>query len=367
MGDLADLLSVVDEKTTRAIAEKWRFLDGADLATQLPPVPYVCEALGIAPGAVTIVGGAGFGGKTMALQSMALSVATGQPLWGHFAVRSGAVKHLDWEQGRPLTQARYQRLARQMRIELGALRERLMVSCLPEAHLDDTTAEREMSLICENVTMVIVDAFRGAFPTAQENDSGVRKWLDMLARVSLRTGCTVMVIAHSRKMSADVDVRSSLRGSSGLFDACQSCFMLDGARNKPTQVHHTKDRVTGVLVETFGLQISDVIGAVDGDRRWGLDVQYLSGPDVQAAYMVEERDDNSVAINLDRIRSLGDRVLGIVYASGGLTSTQLRATTGAAPLVMAAALQFLEQAGSIRGDGPGANRLYTAAREPGDD
>ncbi len=283
-------------------------LTAIDMATELPPVPWVCEGLGIAPGAVTIIGGAGFGGKTISMQALILAVASGQPLWGHFPVAAGRAIHIDYEQGRRLTQDRYQRIAKAMQIDLAEMSPNAFgLSTLPRGKLDEDTMVR----LCDGAKIAIVDAFRGAFPEAKENDSDARKYLDMLHQASDRTGCAMFVIAHSRKASEDTDVRSSLRGSSALFDAAQTVYMLDGSPKRPTRVHNTKDRILGENRETFGLCIEDVDNGVD--PRWGLDVKYLCAAAVTAAYMVDDvNHDQDMALTAERLLSLGLRMLRLV-------------------------------------------------------
>jgi len=54
-------------------------LAGASLAEPLPELPWLVPALGIAPGAPVLVAGYGYSRKTLAAQSLLLSVASGQP------------------------------------------------------------------------------------------------------------------------------------------------------------------------------------------------------------------------------------------------------------------------------------------------
>lgn len=372
MSTVINISDIANDKLAREVEEHWGFVGGAALAEPLPPIPWVCQDLALAPGPVTIVGGAGFGGKTVSMQALLLAVASGKPLWGQFPVRQGVVKHLDYEQGRPLTQRRYQRLARSMRLNLKDLDGQIHLSSLPSTTLDMDRAERELGYVLTGVTVAIIDAFRGAFPKALENDSGVRCYLDMLSKVSLRTGCMIIVIAHSKKIQQgdDGDVRSSLRGSGALFDAAQGVWMLDGAKGKPTRVNHTKERLEGDLKESFGIVISDEYGpTVDDGPKWGLKVEYLSAPEMQAAYMHEDQDDNSTAINAARIETLGNRMVEIVSrAPDGLSIHTLKGVLfGARMSDVMAALPMLIQSGALYQEGRGASAVYRAAREPGDD
>jgi hypothetical protein len=365
------LSDIANEKLAREVAEHWGFVSGCALAEELPPVPWVCQDLALAPGPVTIVGGAGFGGKTVSMQALLLAVASGRPLWGQFHVRQGVVKHLDYEQGRPLTQRRYQRLARAMGLDLRDLEGILHLSSMPTTRLDDPQGERELGYILTGVTVAIIDAFRGAFPKAIENDSGVREYLDMLSKVSLRTGCMIIVIAHSKKVQQgdDGDVRSSLRGSGALFDAAQGVWMLDGAKGKPTRVNHTKERIEGDLKETFGLVIADEVGPQCGERKWGLTVNYLSGAELQAAYTRDDESiDTTIAMGVGRLTTLGNRILELLGRSpDGLQAQTMRGVLGLNASDVNAAMPLLISSGAVWQDGRGPTAVYRVMREPGED
>ena len=351
--------------------DPFSMLTAADLATELPPVPWVVRALGIAPGAVTIVGGLGFGGKTMTMQALALAVASGRKLWGHLDASQGRAVHLDYEQGRRLTQERYQRLARGMRVDLATLEpSAFALACLPRETLDKPTSEDHVVRICEGAKIAIVDAFRGAFPSAKENDSESRKFLDMLQQASERTGCAMIVIAHSRKTTDESgDVRSSLRGSGALFDAAQTVYMLDGAKKKPTRVHCTKDRLLGEDRATFGVEILDI--AQGDDPRWALEVAYRHPEEVQAAYLVDEDEDAKIAMSLARLDTFTGRVMAILATNPGGTVGMLAQSTGHSTSSTREAIGILERAGNVRGEGTGTQRIYFDARdrqrEPGED
>lgn len=256
--------------------EGWNVLTAQDLATPLPPVPWVCEALGLAPGAVSLFAGYGYSRKTMALQSLGLSVVFGRPVWDVFGCQQGTFVHLDYEQGRRLTQERYQRLARGMGRELTELDASAMRTCImPRAYLDEPDIGDRLEKLFEGSLFVLVDSLRAAFPHADENSSEIRAHLDVLSRVSERTGAAIAVIHHARKPNGQNPgtATHAIRGSSALFDACQSVYVFEGEKDTPTRVHHQKDRVRGVTLSEFGLTSEDVS---DGqDPRWGLVVRHL--------------------------------------------------------------------------------------------
>lgn len=272
-------LEAVRKAANPPLGERWSLLGGAELATPLPPIPWLCEPLRLAPGAVTLVAGYGYSRKTMALQSLAVSVAASKPVWGVWSCQQGRVLHLDYEQGRRLTQERYQRLARAMGAELQHLP--LQVACMPRIYLDEKDAPDDLLRLCEGVSFVLVDSLRAAFPHADENSSEVRSYLDVLSRVSERTGCVVAVIHHARKPNAQQGgtATHAIRGSSALFDACQSVFVFEGEKDTATTVHHQKDRVLGSTCPEFGLTSEDV--ELGGDPRAGLRVVHLERAQMQ--------------------------------------------------------------------------------------
>lgn len=270
----------MQEDIAPAKPDTWGFLDSRALSEALPPVPWLVESLGLAPGPVALVAGGGYSRKTMALQSMALSVARGTPLWGVFNTRQGRVVHLDYEQGRRLTQERYQRLARGMGFDLRELpRDMLKLAAMPRQYLDGPGAEEAAERAADGAALMIVDSLRASAPGADENSSEVRRHLDVLSHVGERTGAVVILIHHARKPSNDpsavVDAKASIRGSGALFDACQSVFIFQGKKMQPTRVSHEKDRVRGQTVDDFGLDAEDVPNG--SDPRWGLRVVHCEG------------------------------------------------------------------------------------------
>jgi hypothetical protein len=294
--DAADLLTAGGGVTDFVPMERpplspdWNLLDVTELAKVLPPVPWVCEPLGLAPGAISLVAGYGYSRKTMAMQSLGLSVASGRSIWGLHSVRNrGPFVHLDYEQGRRLTQERYQRLARGMGFELAELQPgALRVACMPRIYLDEKQTFDDLVRLVEGAVFVLVDSLRAAFPHADENSSEVRSYLDVLSRVSERTGAAFAVIHHARKpqQGNDAGATFAIRGSSALFDACQSVYVFIGEKNTPTTVHHQKDRIRGACLDDFGLDGEDVPRG--SDPRWGLRVVHLEGSQVREMDAVEK-------------------------------------------------------------------------------
>ena len=199
-------------------------VQGAALAAPVPPVPWVCEALHWAPGRPTMLSGYGGAGKTMLACAAALAVAAGQGrLWDVADLqRTGPVRHLNWEMHEDSLRHRYQRLARGMGVdlaasELGICNRRELAGLT----LTSPTAVRDLTLLLDGCTLALFDSFRAATPGVEENDSGIRIYLDNLLEVAERTGCMMLVIHHFGKTPSDAgsDVTQRLRGSSGIHDA----------------------------------------------------------------------------------------------------------------------------------------------------
>jgi hypothetical protein len=242
----------------------------SEIFAPLSPVNYLVEALDICPGAPTMVAGYGFSMKTISWQSAAIGIATGRRVWNEFKARRGRVLHIDYEQGRPLTFRRYQRLAVGMGIDWRELEGQLAVLSLPTVHFESITQSDALCRLVDGYDLVIFDSYRASCPAIEENSSEARVPLDLQLRASDRTGATFVTIHHCRKPTegAPGGARMALRGSSAIYDALGSALIFEGTKGEPTRVLHEKARTSGVIAETFYLEVLDV--AVDEDPRAGL-------------------------------------------------------------------------------------------------
>jgi hypothetical protein len=275
-----DLRSASEPRTIRHVGPE-------DIFAPVPAPDWLCQSLCLARSSgVACFGGYGYSGKTVVAQSIALSVAAGREVFGLFSCRRGRVLHLDYEQGSRLTRERYQRLARGMGITLADLGDRLRLAVFPDVYLDSADAHDVFARALEGFDLAIVDALRGAAPTVDENTSGVRHVLDLLARQSERVGTLPLVMLHARKPPSGPrqgedgpgDARYTLRGSSALYDALTELFVFAGQKGRPVVVRHEKERLYGREMPDFGLRIEDVASHESGrvtDPRWGLRVTHM--------------------------------------------------------------------------------------------
>lgn len=307
-----------------ATGDRWNRRGTRLMSQPLPPIEWACEGLGLAPGAVSMVAGYGYSRKTMALQSLALSVATGRPVWGVWGCKQGRVMHLDYEQGPRLTDERYQRLARGMGFELEDVPdEALETYSLPRVYLDQSEHIDELAGIVEGSRLVVVDSLRAAFPKLDENSSEVRSHLDALTRVSVRTGAAIVVIHHARKPTKEAmgGALMSIRGSGALFDACQSVWVFQGAKDTPTTVHHEKDRLRGVTLDPYGLSVEDVPGPSGG--RWGLTVTHLEGEQMRGHEKAQAAARDAAKAEAD-----AELLLETIRREPGISRADLQRDTG---------------------------------------
>jgi hypothetical protein len=288
----------------------WQWVTAEGLDEQLPPIPWVIEGLEIAPGFPTLVAGYGYSAKTVTAQALALAVATGRPALGVFPVRQGKVRHIDYEQGQRLTLERYQRLGRVLGIKFSDLGDSLGFVPLPREKLDDPSIENLLVRELEGITLAIFDSFRAGAPRTDENSSEASEPLRMLGRVSEATGCAIIVIHHARKTNeGDSDERQIIRGSSGIFDACQSVWTFVAKKGEPTRASCAKARCTGRKLETFVIHVEDV--AKDGDERWGMKVRY------------EEEANASVEAEGRRRQDLEDTIVELLKGRPGSSGNWL--------------------------------------------
>lgn len=257
--------------------------------SELPPIRWIVKGLQICAGRPSMIAGYGSSGKTLAAQSLALAVATGRRAWEQLHTgKPLRVRHVDHEQGRGATLRRYRRLALGHGIEPAELADaeaegRFGVSILPSIYLSDPATESVYRRAFEGIDLVIVDALKGATPGVDENESRIREHLDKLTRISEDTGAAFAFLHHAGKpKEGHSDARTVPRGSSAIFDACGSVFVLAGEKGEPKLMRHEKSaaEAEGGNVEDFYLKIED-IAAADGNPTAGVRVVYQTKEQVR--------------------------------------------------------------------------------------
>lgn len=313
------------------------------LFAPLPPVEWLVQRLDICPGAPVLFAGYGFSGKTVAAQSMAVTIAGGGRVWSDFTIgKRGRVVHVDYEQGLRLTAERYQRLARAAGLEPEDLRGRLGVAPLPSLYLSSPQALDAYTRAAEGAALLIVDSLRACAPDVDENSSEVRRLLDLLTRVSEATGVVPLVIHHARKPRDDDGggAKMAIRGSGAIFDACGSVLVFSAVKGEPTLVAHEKARTSGVTHEDFSLAVEDVEN--DGNPRAGLRVRSVGVAPPEVRKATREREKRS---------EVHERIVAFVAANPGCSGHAVRGAgiEGAKSAnTVIDVLHFLEVQGRLR-------------------
>ncbi len=195
----------------------------SELNQPLPPVPWLVQRLSLAPGRPGLVVGRAGSGKTAAVQDIAVSVASGQDVFGTWPVRQGPVLHIDLDQGRYATKRRYQQIAKGRGIDLSTLplecaffNFRMTKNHGAMAAVDPAAVEL-LKDSCRGKAFVIIDSLRGMSPGMDENSSEIGEILQALSWVvdeiekegSEVPPPTFVVLHHSGKGESSAGGRGS--------------------------------------------------------------------------------------------------------------------------------------------------------------
>jgi hypothetical protein len=332
-------------------------LSGADIFAVPSKIDTLVAAIGLKPGPVTMVAARGGIGKSVVLQSLALSCVVGKPAWGLFpASRALRVLWIDLEQGKQTTLLRFKRLALAMELTPDDLQDKLDVLISPEV-----SEESKLARLFSGYDLAVVDCYRVLAAGVDENSSAAREPLDACARASEKTNCAVMVIHHGRKAAENNrgGTRDVTRGSSAIQDACDAVFYLDRDTEEsegPIACSCVKvPRATGKCPKPWTLTIEDCdlyYSADDVARDAGLRV-------------VGRREDKNDTFLAEAIqnRSYTERIKLEVIAQFRKCPTQPGADTLAVRMgrkaanVRAALLSLIDD-GLVRVEGEGRNRHH---------
>lgn len=259
---------------------------------ELPDIQWVCEALSLAPGAPGLCTGYSGVGKTTALQDLALSVATPGRRWlNYYPVRHGRVAHVDLEQGEQQTYRTYRALG----LDETTPDDALACSVLPQWQLTDPENLASLTRLAVGRTLIIIDSFRAACLSGDENASEFAAPLAELSKISEATGCTFMLNHHSGKNNSD-RMRSA-RGTSAITAACSVHWSferedLDPATRPCLQLIKSRNHATEAMVwETY----VEKVGTADSFQ---LHARANGGAEEPTRDAAAERIENLVVLEL---------------------------------------------------------------------
>ncbi len=325
------------ERATNKPPEKplVEWISAKEIFTRLSPARWISKELQIGPGRPMLLAGYGASGKTLISQSLGLSVAAGVPAWGRFAIDRGLVVHADLEQGFRATARRYQRLTIGLDLEPPELDGMLLLACLPSLYLTSKKALAEYARVADGAKLVIIDSLRAATAGLDENDSRIRKCLDDLTRISETTGATFLVLHHAGKpKEAHADQRTIARGSSAIFDACGSVYVIAGAKGAPKCLSQQK-----TPADAEGAALDDFLLAIE-------DVPNGTNPKGGVRVVVKEFA-QAEALATAKAIAIRDRIVAYVATNPGASKRGIRAEVGGYRQTIDEQLEWLVTAGKL--------------------
>lgn len=241
------------------------WVTGAALAAPVGPVNWLIPALEIAPGRTPMIAADSGAGKSWSVQSIALSVATGMPVFGEFDCRKGAVLHIAEDSDIEAVRDRYQRLARGMGLNLADLdlavyARRFSMTDEKGNFRLDALKPIQMAIKSAGAVLVIVDSLATTCVGLDENGPEIAQPL-----YATRDREVTWLWTHHTNKSGE-----SYRGSSALKAACGAMWAVakegeDGPRVWENVKHaertETKNRLAGFATAWDGQRISVVKAA----------------------------------------------------------------------------------------------------------
>jgi hypothetical protein len=271
---VAELHERIDRTRSVGGAAGFPIMSAADLTAPPRPRQDAIRALDIGVGRPALLVGPGYSGKSILALDIAVSMMLGERVLGQWSASQGPVAWLDYETGSELARERFRRVCAARGHAWSDVAPHLRLSSLPGLYLNTPGVEAHLRRLAAGCVLLVVDSVRRALPGSDENDSSTTVYLDQLTRVSLATGCAVLVIHHASTKPAreGASARAAPRGSSAFFDAAGCVLVLSGEKGDPVRAEHVKAPTTGKTVDDFFFLVEDV--TIDGDPRGGLAVRY---------------------------------------------------------------------------------------------
>lgn len=350
----------IEQVTTR---QRMVVLTGKDVFAVASHIDTLIPGLGLKPGPVTMFAARGGIGKSVALQSLALSAIMGRPVWGLFpVVRPLRVLWIDLEQGEQTTLLRFKRLALAMELTPEDLQGYLGVLISP-----DVSDEAKLVRLMRGYDICVIDCYRVLASGVDENSSFAREPLDACARASEKANCACMIIHHGRKATEGGrgGTRDVTRGSSAIQDACDAVFYLDRDTEESSGpiscVCAKVPRATGRAPDGWTLTIEDC------DLYYSAD--YIEGDAGLRVTGSHPQPVDTFALEAERARATTERLRAELLAEFARQSIQpgadaLAARLGRKAVNVRTALASLIDDGSIRAEGNGRSFRHVLIRLP---
>jgi AAA domain len=222
----------------------------------LPPIPYLVSGL-IPNGSLVLLQGLGSSFKSWLALWLGIGVASGSQ-WLDRNCDGGEVTFLDWESSETALASRVQRLIGGM--SLAKARDQFTICSRADSYLDAEGFLERLEQLASTRKLIIIDSLRASTPGTDENDSRIRRLLDAVSAIAVRTRCAIVIIHHAKKGGQNSDPRERGRGSSAIFDAADVVLLLDSRRGT-VRVVNTKARDARQM-DPVGISLEDVKGNV---------------------------------------------------------------------------------------------------------
>jgi replicative DNA helicase len=239
-------LSEIHPRTSVASGELYgsdlrQFL-GDDEPDDDPSLDYIIHGL-VPRAAPFVIGGHPKQGKTLLVEDLAISIASGAADWCGFPIsedmRGGRVLLMPREDTARETRVRLWRLARGRGLDPRELAGRLEVDPVSVLYLDDAELVAKLRRSTEAFDLVLIDSLqtvhRGDENSARDMAIVCGAWRD----VALTTGKAVGLIHHFNGKGAEGDARDpghKLRGSSAIFATARHVVGIERLRKPESAV-----------------------------------------------------------------------------------------------------------------------------------
>ncbi len=220
-------------------------IGGAEL-TALPVEEHPFIVAAIAPVGLTLISAGEKSGKSLLAQQVALSVATGEPLWGRYKTSKGRVLYVSLEQGVKLCRSRLDRALRGGKIPelFNLMPAETPLEALDRGGLDKL--ERWMAA-WPDTRMVVLDVWQFVAPASGQKSANAyergTEALKPIKQFAHRHGIAVVAVHHTRKGDAS-EVFEKVSGSRAMVSVPDLVWLMQRKHDDEMAVLENKSRVS---------------------------------------------------------------------------------------------------------------------------